>query len=235
MTKPRSGRLSIVPSAAVFDDRIGSADLRVLCAIAAYADRSGKCWPATTTLAKELGVSDRRVRSCLRNLENRGYLKTDHRPGQRSTYLICRETPNPGTSASGVEGDPGTSASGGAEREVPGTPEREVPPKGLTNGVTERKHTVASLTARQFDEFWRIYPSRRPHSNPRKIAYAKFEVALKRGTAAADIIRGAGNYGAYVEREKVNPKYVTQAVTWLNQERWGEYQEAAEPKVPLML
>ena len=101
MAKTRSSRLSIIPAAAVFDTRIGSADLRVLCAIAAYADRSGKCWPATTTLASKLGVSDRRVRSCLRNLESCGYLETEHRPGRRSTYLIRRETPNPGTSASG--------------------------------------------------------------------------------------------------------------------------------------
>ena len=251
MTSTRSGRLSVIPAAAVFDARIGSADLRVLCAIATYADRAGKCWPATTTLASELGVSDRRVRSCLRNLESCGYLKTEHRPGQRSTYLICRETPNPGTSASGVpraygntperelpglDVDPGTSASGGAERELPGTPERDVPPKGTTNGVTERKHTGVPVSDQQFQTFWGIYPSRRPHSNPKKPARAKFEAAVKRGVAAVDIIRGAEHYAAYVEREGTDPKYVAQAKTWLNEERWLQYEEAAvtEP-TPLML
>ncbi len=247
-----SARLSIVPSAAVFDARIGSADLRVLCAIAAYADRSGKCWPATTTLASELGVSDRRVRSCLRNLERCGYLKTEHRPGQRSSYLICREALNPGTSvsgdpgtspsgvdpgtlASGVEPDPGTPASGGADAQHPGTPDTQHPPKDTSNRDTEHKQTVASLAQQQFEVFWRAYPSRRPHSNPKKPARAKFEVALKRGAAAADIVRGAGNYAAHVERERVEPRYVAQAVTWLNQERWDGYQEAAERKAPLML
>ncbi len=243
-TKPRrSGRLSIVPAAAVFDGRIGSADLRVLCAIAAYADRSGKCWPATTTLASELAVSDRRVRSCLRNLERCGYLKTEHRPGQRSSYLICRETSdpgtpasgesgtspsgvNPGTLASGVEPDPGTSASGGAERELPGTPERELPPKDTSNRVTEHKHTVASLAEQQFEVFWRAYPSRRPHSNPKAPARKKYEAAIKNGVSPANIIRGATNYAGYVQNEGLNRKYVCQAVTWLNQERWEEYQEA---------
>ncbi len=142
MTKPRSGHLSVIPAAAVFDARIGSAELRVLCAIAAYADRAGKCWPATTTVASKLGVSDRRVRSCLRNLENCGYLKTEHRPGRRSTYLICREPSNPGTSASG-----------GAEPELPGTPERELPPKGTTNGVTEHKHTGVLVSDQKFEAF----------------------------------------------------------------------------------
>ncbi len=84
--------------------------------------------------------------------------------------------------------------------------------------------------------FWRTYPSRRPHSNPKKPARAKFETALKRGVAAADIIQGAERYAAYVEREGTDPKYVAQAKTWLNEERWAQYQEAAvtEP-TPLML
>ena len=84
--------------------------------------------------------------------------------------------------------------------------------------------------------FWRAYPSRGRHSNPRKPARAKFEAALKRGTVTADIIRGAENFAAYVEREGTDPKFVPQAQTWLNQERWTQYQEAAggEP-APLML
>jgi hypothetical protein len=48
---------------------------------------------------------------------------------------------------------------------------------------------------------------------------------------AASIIRGAKNYARYVESEGLNRKYVAQAQTWLNQERWEEYQEApAEPE-----
>ncbi len=234
----RSGRLSIVPSAAVFDARIGSAELRVLCAIAAYADRAGKCWPATTTLAGKLRISDRRVRSCLRNLERCGYLKTEHRPGQRSTYLICRETSNPGTSPSGVGDDPGTSPSATPEPHLPGTPEPHLPPNGVTNRTTEHKHTVASLPARQFEEFWKTYPSRGRHSTPKKPARGKFDAALKRGAAAADSIRGAQNYAAYVEREGTDPKYVAQAQTWLHQERWAQYQEqeaAGSKPAPLML
>ena len=239
MTKPNSGNLSIIPAAAVFDARIGSAELRVLCAIAAYADRAGKCWPATTTVASKLGVTDRRVRSCLRKLESCGHLKTEHRPGQRSTYLICREAPNPGTSPSGVEENPGTSPSAPPEAHLPGTPEPHLPPKVVTKVITERTPTVASLAAEQFEVFWKTYPTRRDHSNPKKPARAKFDVALKRGIAAADIIRGAENFAAHVEREHTNPKYVAQAQTWLSQERWAQYQEqeaAGDSKpAPMML
>ncbi len=134
--------LSVIPAEAVFDQRLGNADIRVLCALGAFADRSGKCWPATTTLAQKLGISDRRVRSCLRNLEACGHLCTEHRSGQRSVYLLVRKPVNPGTlasgvdpgtSPSGVDSNPGTSPSGGAERELPGTPERELPPNDSSN------------------------------------------------------------------------------------------------------
>lgn len=251
MTKPRSGALSIIPTAAVFDSRLSRTDLAVLCAIGAYADRKGQCWPATTTLAEGLRVSTRQIRRCLRNLERCGYLRSTHRKGQRSIYFIVRDAVDPGHGGSGVPRtysdtpdtqvpgstcNPGHPGSGGADTQVPGTPDTQVPPNGVTNGVTEHKHTVASLADEQFEVFWRAYPSRRPHSNPKKPARAKFETAVKRGVAATDIIRAAKNYAAYVEREGTNPKYVAQAQTWLNQERWAQYQEAAvtEP-TPLML
>ncbi len=86
--------------------------------------------------------------------------------------------------------------------------------------------------------FWKTFPTRRDHSNPKKPARAKFDAALKRGVGAAVIIRGAQNYAAYVEREGTDPKYVAQAVTWLNQDRWTQYQEqeaAGSKPPPIML
>ncbi len=225
-----ASKLSLIPSAAIFDERLGLADLRILCALASFADRSGKCWPATTTLARKLRVSVRRVRTCLRTLEACGYVQTTPRPGHRSVYLIIREPSDPGTSASGVGDNPGSSASG--------PPEAQHPPNGVTNGTTERKHTVASVSDQQFQNFWRTYPSRGRHSNPKKPARAKFDAALKRGVAAADIVRGAQNYAGYVEREGTDHKYVAQAQTWLTQERWTQYQEqeaAGSKPTPLML
>ncbi len=99
-------------------------------------------------------------------------------------------------------------------------------------------NTVSSLAAEQFEVFWKTYLSRGRHSNPKKPARAKFDAALKRGVAAADIVRGAENYAVYVEREGTDPKYVAQAQTWLSQERWTQYQEqeaAGSKPAPLML
>ena len=131
----------------------------------------------------------------------------------------------PDTQVPGSECNPGHPGSGGADTQVPGTPDTQVPPNGVTNGTTERKHTGVSVSDQQFQNFWRTYPSRGRHSNPKKPARAKFDAALKRGVAVADIIRGAENFAVYVEREGTDPKYVAQAQTWLHQERWAQYQE----------
>ena len=110
-----------------------------------------------------------------------------------------------------------------------GTPKKEEEEK-------KEDSTVALLADQQFEVFWKTYPTRRDHSNPKKPARAKFGAALRRGVPAADIIRGAERYGAYVEREGIDPKFVAQAQTWLNQERWKQYQEAVGSKpAPLML
>ena len=110
MTKPRSGAFSIIPAAAVFDCRLGHAEVRVLAALGAHADKNGRCWPSTTTLASKTGMSERHARTCLRNLENLGYVETKSRPGQSSMYRIPRNCGSgaPRNSTAGVEPNPGT-------------------------------------------------------------------------------------------------------------------------------
>jgi len=74
-----------------------------------------------------------------------------------------------------------------------------------------------------FDEFWKNYPSRSPHPNPKKPAKQKFELAIKNKKATPDeIIEGAKRYASYVKANKSEPQYVAQTVSWLNQERWAE-------------
>ena len=73
-----------------------------------------------------------------------------------------------------------------------------------------------------FETFWQAYPSRSPHPNPKQSARAKFRAAIKGGTDPAIIVAGAERYAAYVRTERTDPKYVAQATTWLNQERWTE-------------
>ncbi len=176
-------------------------------------------------LAEGFGWKRQKVRGVISRLEATAMLtrKFDQHGTQRapviticnySLYQDVKEAPNQGADQAQPKANP---------------PKKEGKEVKVVN-------TVASLADQQFEEFWRAYPSRRPHSNPKKPARAKFEAAVKRGVAPVDIIRAAQNYASYVEREGTDPKYVAQALTWLNQERWTQYQEAAatEP-TPIML
>ena len=90
MTRPRSGRFSIIPAAAVFDHRLSHGAVRVLAALGSHADRQGRCWPSAATLAHEIGMCERHVRRCCQELERLGHLDTEARQGQSSIYRIPR-------------------------------------------------------------------------------------------------------------------------------------------------
>ncbi len=180
----------------------------------------------TRKLAKEFGWSHKKVRTLIKRLIDWKMVGTkwaQHGAQRAPVITICNYEK--------VQAPAGERAQGGAqEGHKGGTPKKE------GKEGKEENHTVDSLVDQQFDVFWRAYPSRGRHSNPRKPARAKFEAALKRGTVTADIIRGAENFAAYVEREGTDPKFVPQAKTWLNEERWAQYQEeAATEPTPIML
>ncbi len=78
-------------------------------------------------------------------------------------------------------------------------------------------------TEEAFALFKSVYPKRRG-ANPWVPAQKSFEKAVKK-TASTTIIDGARVYAAE-QRDlgNVNTPYVCQAVTWLNQQRWKDYQ-----------
>ena len=220
----RSGRFSIIPARAIDDPRLGKAALLVLCALGTYSDRDGWSWPSISTLANRVRVSRRHISNGLRQLEQLNYIEIKPQydkagKQQTSRYRVLHDANLPRDLFKvGVN--------------VEFTPRGEAGvPRGGEAGVhTERPirttHKNDTDSGPSFDEFWRVYPKRTPHSNPKQPAKKKFESVIKTGVPAATIIRGAENYARYVESEGLNRKYICQAVTWLNQERWEEYQEA---------
>jgi hypothetical protein len=79
----------------------------------------------------------------------------------------------------------------------------------------ERQTDIRDSANCDFETFWRTYPHRGEHPDPKKPARLEFEAAIGRGTDPADIIRGVENYAAYVAANVSEPRYVPQAVTGL--------------------
>lgn len=74
-----------------------------------------------------------------------------------------------------------------------------------------------------FEEFWRAYP-KRDGANPKQPAQKKFLAALKSGNSSEDIIAGARRYASECKAKRLEgTPMVAQAMTWLNQQRWTDY------------
>ncbi len=54
---------------------------RVLYALAAFADKTGRSWPGTSTIAEYTGLERRYVRRCLAMLVERGLVEVERRGG----------------------------------------------------------------------------------------------------------------------------------------------------------
>lgn len=239
-----SGPFAMVPARAVDDSRLGRAAFFVLAVLATYGDRDGWCWPSLATLAKRIGVSRQAISRQIIELERLGYIETQHQThasGGTATnaYRIMHDADldadddrNSGDENSAEGGQPDVAP---GQHDVAGVSTSEVDPPStsevdpiILNKPKEQSY-VSSVVDHQFEQFWRSYPTRKPHQNPKKPARQKFDAALKRGVRFADIQRGVENFARYVEQEHTDPKFVPQAKTWLGQERWQGCQEAPEP------
>lgn len=101
-----------------------------------------------------------------------------------------------------------------------------------TKSHTPNVRSVGKPTRPPSDElqerFWKAYPSRGDASNPKAPALEKFARAVKGGADPEAIISAAQRY-AEVERKagRYGTEKVAQALTWLNQRRWGDYANGA--------
>lgn len=87
-----------------------------------------------------------------------------------------------------------------------------------------------SLAREKFEEFWKAYP-RREGSNPRKPAEEQFVRVVKAGEDPEAIIAGARRC-AEKESKNVGTPYIPQAVKWLRDRRWEDYNASAVTELP---
>ena len=85
-----------------------------------------------------------------------------------------------------------------------------------------------------FEKFWKEYPSRKPHANPRKTAEKAYHRQTKNGYREEDLIEAAKNYASYAKAESVEGKYICMASTFLNQERFLDYKEPLKKPISMV-
>lgn len=112
----------------------------------------------------------------------------------------------------------------------PSTPDRRTVGPSERRNVGEHRDADASPPADdQFDDFWARYPrgkaGKRGGDGSRKAARQKWRRMTKKDRAAA--LAAVDNYRAHVESP--DGPYAAHATTWLNQERWEQWQQPAAP------
>ncbi len=85
------------------------------------------------------------------------------------------------------------------------------------------------MAREQFEMFWDAYPKR--PNNPKHPAWQVWEKLEKADLPApVQMVVAAQRYGDYCKAEKIEPKFIAHARTWLHQRRWEEF--LAEPEAP---
>lgn len=74
-----------------------------------------------------------------------------------------------------------------------------------------------------FEQWWSHYPKR--PNNPKQPAWEVWQRFEKAGTLPplAEMIAAAERYGDLMKRERVEPKFIAHARTWLHQRRFEEF------------
>lgn len=111
-----------------------------------------------------------------------------------------------------------------AERKQDAIPEKE---REIQVEKEEEKELSRSKPTERapsrFDEFWQAYP-RRDGPNPRKDAEIKFNRMVKNGINPQTMIDAAKQLAIDEQRRgNVGTRFIPQAVTWLNGQRWIDH------------
>lgn len=93
-----------LPNAVLFDRELSSGALRLYAVLVHHARQRGECWPRQETLAAELSVSDRMVRTYIGKLVARGHLDVRRGgDGEPNTYVLLASRPEAHFRSDGVQ------------------------------------------------------------------------------------------------------------------------------------
>ena len=105
----------------------------------------------------------------------------------------------------------------------------ETPPDTEQKQITEQKIPAVAKAPPvdvDFEDFWKSYP-RREGANPKEPAAKLFRAAVKGGENPRVIVAGAKEC-AIREAKNVGTPYIPQAVKWLRDKRWQDYNVKAD-------
>ncbi|WP_335944463.1 helix-turn-helix domain-containing protein [Pseudomonas sp. G166] len=196
----------------------------VLIKLADNASDQGECWPSYQHIADQCEIGRSTVKLHIRELEKAGLLRREYRRkgelNQSNVFHLSLDGGAASASGGGAGDNPpgaGDNPGGGAGT-APRTSHSYEP-------VKEPKPTVISDTAEGFEQFWKLYPKKKGRKDAAK-AWAKLK---PNDELRQTLITALGSHCLSEDWAKDGGRYVPNASTWLNGERWTDELTLAMP------
>jgi len=188
----------------------------VLIKLADNASDQGECWPSYQHIADQCEIDRSTVRKHIKQLEAQGLLRIENRDGPKgnSTNLyfltlggVGRNSIPVGPESTGV----GPQPTGGVGPESTRTSHSSEP-------VNEPKPMGTPDQTEGFEQFWKLYPKKKGRKDAAK-AWAKLKPDDE---LHQTLITALGSHCVSDDWTKDSGRYIPNALTWLNGERWND-------------
>ena len=239
-----SARFSVIPARAIDDARLSRGALLVLCALGAYGDKNGWCWPSQGEVARRIRLHRTNVGRHIAELEKLGYLEKRRQtqegkgevnslyrvlfdgelPAEFDTELQCADTekctpPVRSDRTPPVRSDRTRTSHRTSHR----TPQGNAPNKrsAPVHDRTPAQTPIAnpSNSPAEFEAFWREYPKRNGGNSKHK-ALSAWNARRQEGHAPEEMQAGVHRYAAWCQATgKIGTEFVKQASTFLGAEK----------------
>lgn len=188
----------------------------VLIKLADNANDHGECWPSYQHIADQCEIDRSTVRKHIKHLATQGLLRIENRDGPKGNssnlyYLVLRAVGQNSTPVGPESPGVGLQPTGGVGPESTRTSHPSEP-------VNEPKPMGTPKPLEGFDVFWKLYPKKKSRKEALK-AWAKLnpEADLRQ-----ILITALGDHCLSEDWTKDGGRYIPNASTWLNGERWTD-------------
>lgn len=187
----------------------------VLIKLADNASDIGECWPSYQHIADQCEIDRSTVRKHIKQLEAQGFLRIENREGPKGNstnlyflnlWAVGQKSTPVGPESTGV----GPQPTGGVGPESTRTSHSSEP-------INEPK-SMGTDSMEGFDQFWKLYPKKKSRKDAAK-AWAKLK---PNDELRQTLITALGSHCASEDWAKDGGRYIPNAATWLNGERWHD-------------
>lgn len=188
----------------------------VLVKLADNASDQGECWPSYQHIADQCEIDRSTVRKHIKQLAEQGLLRIENREGPKGNssnlyYLtlggVGQNSTPVGPESTGV----GPQPTGGVGPESTRTSHSSEP-------VNEPKPLCTTDPMEGFDLFWKLYPKKKS----RKEALKAWTKLKPDADLYRTLITALGSHCVSEDWTKDGGRYIPNAATWLNGERWHD-------------